>query len=146
MPAKELSPIQIYQLLPGTNCKECGETNCMAFAAKLVNREATLQECTPLLDPKYTEKYNELWALLKPAVKAVEVGLGENAVTLGGEYVLYRHEFTYFNPTDLGDIVNPWLDVDVTERSANYRNPDSLSVTVGDPWEDADENTGVGDF
>ncbi|MCW3979250.1 MAG: acetyl-CoA decarbonylase/synthase complex subunit gamma [Candidatus Bathyarchaeota archaeon] len=99
MPAKELSPIEVYKILPGTNCKECGETNCMAFAAKLVNREATLQECPPLLDPKYTEAFNKLWALLKPAVRAVEVGVGEGKVTLGGEYVLYRHEFTYFNPT-----------------------------------------------
>ena len=97
MPAKELSPIEVYKMLPMTNCKECGESNCMAFAAKLVNREATLQECPPLMDPKYTEAYNKLWTLLKPAVKAVEVGIGEKAVTLGGEYVLYRHEFTYFN-------------------------------------------------
>lgn len=97
MPAKELSPIEVYKLLPGTNCKECGESNCMAFAARLVNREATLQECPPLLEPKFTEAYNKLWVLLKPAVKAVEVGIGEKAVTLGGEYVLYRHEFTYFN-------------------------------------------------
>ena len=99
MPAKELSPIEIYKLLPGTNCKECGETNCMAFAAKLVNREATLQECPPLLEPKYKEAFDELWALLKPAVRTVEVGTGERKVKLGGEYVLYRHEFTYFNPT-----------------------------------------------
>ncbi len=97
MPAKELSPIQIYSLLPRTNCGECGETNCMAFAAKLVNREATLEECPPLLTPEFAEQYAELWSLLKPAVKAVEVGTGENALTLGGEYVLYRHEFTYFN-------------------------------------------------
>jgi acetyl-CoA decarbonylase/synthase complex subunit gamma len=97
MPAKELSPIEVYKMLPGTNCKECGETNCMAFSAKLVNREATLNECPPLLEPKYTEAYNNLWALLKPAVKAVEVGVDENVLTLGGEYVLYRHEFTYFN-------------------------------------------------
>ena len=97
MPAKELSPIEVYKLLPGTNCKECGESNCMAFAARLVNREATLQECPPLLEPKFTEAYNKLWVLLKPAVKSVEVGIGEKAVTLGGEYVLYRHEFTYFN-------------------------------------------------
>jgi acetyl-CoA decarbonylase/synthase complex subunit gamma len=27
---KELSPIDIYMLLPRTNCKECGEANCMA--------------------------------------------------------------------------------------------------------------------
>ncbi len=97
MPAKELSPIQIYSLLPRTNCGECGETNCMAFSAKLVNREATLEECPPLLKPEHEEAYMELWSLLKPAVKAVEVGIGENSVTLGGEYVLYRHEFTYFN-------------------------------------------------
>jgi len=99
MPAKELSPIEVYRLLPGTNCKECGETNCMAFAAKLVNREATLQLCTPLLEPKFQGAFDKLWALLKPSVRAVEVGVGDSRVTLGGEYVVYRHEFTYFNPT-----------------------------------------------
>jgi acetyl-CoA decarbonylase/synthase complex subunit gamma len=31
---KELSPIDVYKLLPKTNCKECGEENCMAFATK----------------------------------------------------------------------------------------------------------------
>jgi len=107
MPAKELSPIEVYQQLPRTNCKECGETNCMAFAAKLVNREATLHECPPLLEPKYKEAFEKLWALLKPSIRAVEVGTGERKVTLGGEYVLHRHEFTYFNPTaiaiDLSD-------------------------------------------
>lgn len=97
MPAKELSPIEIYQKLPRTNCKECGEANCMAFAAKLVNREALLDECSPLLAPEYKEKFDELWNLLKPAVKAIEVGVGDKKVTLGGEYVLYRHEFTYFH-------------------------------------------------
>ena len=108
MPAKELSPIEIYKHLPRTNCKECGETNCMAFAAKLVNREATLQECKPLLDPKQTETFSRLWALLKPPVKAVEVGVGDYRKKLGGEYVLYRHEFTYFNL--------PALAIDVTDE------------------------------
>ena len=108
MPAKELSPIEIYKHLPRTNCKECGETNCMAFAAKLVNREATLQECKPLLDPKQIETFNRLWALLKPPVKAVEVGVGDYRKKLGGEYVLYRHEFTYFNL--------PALAIDVTDE------------------------------
>ena len=36
---KELSPIDIYKLLPKINCKECGVDNCMAFATKIVNRE-----------------------------------------------------------------------------------------------------------
>ena len=108
MPAKELSPIEIYKLLPGTNCKECGETNCMAFAARLVNREATLEECTPLLDEKFAGSYAELWALLKPAVKAIDVGVGEHALTIGGEYVLYRHDFTYFH--------QPAIAIDVTDE------------------------------
>ncbi|MCW4049637.1 MAG: acetyl-CoA decarbonylase/synthase complex subunit gamma [Candidatus Bathyarchaeota archaeon] len=108
MPAKELSPIEIYKLLPGTSCKECDEANCMAFAAKLVNREALLEECPPLLEPQYKQSYDQLWALLKPAVKAVEVGIGKHMVTLGGEYVLYRHEFTYFN--------EPAIAVDVSDE------------------------------
>jgi len=111
MPAKELSPIEIYKLLPGTSCKECGETNCMAFAAKLVNREATLEECKPLLEEKYVDNFAELWSLLKPAVKAVEVGVGENAITIGGEYVLYRHDFTYFH--------QPAIAIDVTDEMSD---------------------------
>ena len=127
MPAKELSPIQVYQMLPMTNCKECGETNCMAFAAKLVNREATLSECKPLLEPKYAEAYEKLWALLKPAVKAVEVGVGDNKVTLGGEYVLYRHEFTYFNPTAIA--------IDVSDEMSDEEFEARIKVADGFEYE-----------
>jgi acetyl-CoA decarbonylase/synthase complex subunit gamma len=117
MPAKELSPIEIYKYLPKTNCKECGETNCMAFAAKLVNREATLQECLPLLDPKQTETFTRLWVLLKPPVKAVEIGSENNKRKIGGEYVQYRHEFTYFNPTAIAiDVSDEMSDEEVEIR------------------------------
>lgn len=117
MPAKELSPIEIYKYLPRTNCKECGETNCMAFAAKLVNKEAVLKECKPILDPKQTEIFNRLWALLKPPVRAVEVGVGEYQKRLGGEYVLYRHEFTYFNSTAIAiDVSDEMSDEELEVR------------------------------
>jgi ArsR family metal-binding transcriptional regulator len=46
---KEISPIDVYKLLPRTNCKECGEENCMAFATKVVNREVSIESCKPLL-------------------------------------------------------------------------------------------------
>ncbi|MHA2392729.1 MAG: acetyl-CoA decarbonylase/synthase complex subunit gamma [Promethearchaeota archaeon] len=111
MPAKELSPIEVYQTLPRTNCKECGESNCMAFAAKLVNREAMLDECTPLLDAAHKDAYDKLWMLLKPPVKAVEVGIGEHKVILGGEYVVFRHEFTYFN--------EPAIAIDVSDEMSD---------------------------
>ena len=54
---KELSPIDVYKLLPKTNCKECGVENCMAFATKLVNREVRLDQCTPLLKKENEKAY-----------------------------------------------------------------------------------------
>ncbi len=30
----------IFKLLPGTNCKKCGEPTCLAFAVKLAGQEA----------------------------------------------------------------------------------------------------------
>ncbi len=96
---KELSPIDVYKLLPKTNCKECGQENCMAFATKIVNREVQLEQCPPLLTKKYEKAYKELKEMLKPAVKEIVVGVGDNAKKLGGKLVMFRHEFTYTNPT-----------------------------------------------
>jgi acetyl-CoA decarbonylase/synthase complex subunit gamma len=122
VPAKELSPIEIYQLLPATNCKECGETNCMAFAAKLVNREATLTECTPILTQENQETYEKLWTLLKPPIRTVQIGTPENSIKLGGEYVLYRHEFTYFNPTAIAIDVSDEMTDEEFETRINVAN------------------------
>ncbi|MBS7655454.1 hypothetical protein KEJ50_03030 [Candidatus Bathyarchaeota archaeon] len=47
----ELTLVKIYELLPKTNCKICGEQSCFAFAAKLLNGEKILQNC-PSLDFK----------------------------------------------------------------------------------------------
>jgi acetyl-CoA decarbonylase/synthase complex subunit gamma len=96
---KELSPIDVYKLLPKTNCKECGVENCMAFATKIVNREITIDQCKPLLKKENEKAYKQLKEMLKPAVKEVVVGVGDKAVKLGGKLVMFRHEFTYMNPT-----------------------------------------------
>ncbi len=95
---KELSPIDVYMLLPKTNCKECGEPNCMAFAAKLVNREVLLEACPPLLTKEHNEAYKKLQEMLAPAIKEITIGTGNHAVKIGGKLVMYRHEFTYHNP------------------------------------------------
>jgi acetyl-CoA decarbonylase/synthase complex subunit gamma len=98
---KELSPIDIYMLLPRTNCKECGETNCMAFAAKLVNREVSLEQCPPLLKKENEKAYSQLQEMLAPVIREITIGTGEHAVTVGGKLVMYRHEFTYHNPAPI---------------------------------------------
>ena len=105
---KELSPIEIYKSLPKINCKECGVDNCMAFATKIVNREMELDSCKPILKPENAKAYAKLKELLKPAVKEVIVGVGEKAKRIGGKLVMYRHEFTYKNPTSIA--------IDVTDE------------------------------
>jgi ArsR family metal-binding transcriptional regulator len=47
-------PLDIFKLLPGKNCKECGEATCLAFALKLINDETELNQC-PLLSEKEFE-------------------------------------------------------------------------------------------
>lgn len=114
---KELSPIDIYKLLPKTNCKECGLENCMAFATKLVNREIPLDKCAPLLKKENEKSYLKLKEMLKPPVKEVIVGVGDKAVKLGGKLVMYRHEFTYTNPTAIAiDVTDEMSETEVLDR------------------------------
>ena len=114
---RELSPIDVYKLLPRTNCKECGEANCMAFATKVVNREVSVDDCSPLLKKEYEKGYKRLKEMLAPAIKEVVVGTGDKAVKIGGKLVMYRHEFTYFNPTAVAiDITDEMAEEEVLDR------------------------------
>lgn len=120
---KEISPIDVYKLLPKTNCKECGETNCLAFATRLVNGEMTIEDCPPLLKDEYKKTYEKLQELLAPTIKTVIIGAGDNAVKIGGKHVLYRHEFTYHNPTPIA--------IDVTDVMSDEELEERIKKTVG---------------
>jgi acetyl-CoA decarbonylase/synthase, CODH/ACS complex subunit gamma len=114
---KELSPIDVYKLLPKINCKECGQENCMAFATKIVNREVNIDTCPPLLKKDHEKAYKQLKELLKPAVKEIVVGEGDSTVKLGGKLVMYRHEFTYMNPTAIAiDVTDVMPEAEVINR------------------------------
>jgi acetyl-CoA decarbonylase/synthase complex subunit gamma len=120
---KELSPIDVYKLLPKTNCKECGVENCMAFATKIVNREVVLDDCKPLLKKENEKAYKQLKEMLKPAVKEVVVGVGDKAVKLGGKLVMFRHEFTYTNPTAFAiDVTDEMSEAELLERVKKTEN------------------------
>jgi len=118
MPWKAVSPIEVYKLLPRTNCKECGEENCMAFAVKLVNMETKLELCKPLLkESKYKESYEKLKTILSPMVREVEIKSAEKTVKIGGEYVMHRHELTYINPTPIAiDVDDSMPKEDIAKR------------------------------
>lgn len=51
--AQPVSAIDLYRLLPGTNCKTCGYTSCMAFAAALSRHTAAPQQCPDISSPLY---------------------------------------------------------------------------------------------
>jgi ArsR family metal-binding transcriptional regulator len=46
-------PLDIFKLLPGKNCKECGEATCMAFALRLINDEVEWKQCPLLLTKEF---------------------------------------------------------------------------------------------
>lgn len=58
-------PLDIWTLLPQTNCNQCGEATCMAFACKLLLQERELPECSPLqTDAAYSERRATLEAMI----------------------------------------------------------------------------------
>jgi acetyl-CoA decarbonylase/synthase complex subunit gamma len=117
MSKTHISPIDVYRLLPMTNCKACGDENCMAFATKLVNREVNLDACPPLLEAAHRAAYEQLWALLKPPVREVVLGSGERTVKIGGKLVMYRHELNYANPTAIAiDVTDEMEEIEFIER------------------------------
>jgi len=120
---KELSPIDVYMLLPKTNCKECGFDNCMAFAAKVVNREIEIEKCPPLLTKQFEKQYQQLSEMLKPSVKEVLIRSREKTVKIGGKLVMHRHEFTYFNPTAIAiDITDEMPEEQIVDRARRTEN------------------------
>ncbi len=90
-----LTGIQIFKLLPKTNCKECGVPTCLAFAMNLASGKAELDAC-PYVSDEAREQLSEASA---PPIRPVVVGAGVRKATTGGETVQYRHEKTFFNPT-----------------------------------------------
>lgn len=114
---REISPIDVYKFLPKTNCRECGESNCMAYATRVVNGERMLTDCPPLYTDQYQDALLPLEELLAPPVRTVAFGAGTTHLTIGGKYVLQRHEFTYHNPTPIAIDVHDLLpDEELKER------------------------------
>jgi len=52
--------MEVYSLLPRTNCKKCGLATCMAFAAAFITREKKTKNCPLLADDKYKPKLAKL--------------------------------------------------------------------------------------
>jgi len=88
-----LSGIQIYKLLPQTNCKECGFPTCLAFAMKLAAKQVELTAC-----PYVTEESKaQLAESAAPPIRLITLKSDGHEVKVGNEVVMFRHEKTFYN-------------------------------------------------
>src|SRR3989338_3637242 len=108
-----LSGLEIYKLLPKTNCKECGFATCLAFAMALAQKKVSLDKC-----PYVTAQAREaLESSSQPPIKLVTIGKGESKLELGNETVMFRHEQKFYHPTGIGFLVEDTLsDDEVSSR------------------------------
>jgi len=97
-----LKGAEIMKRLPKTNCKECGYATCFAFAMKLATGGAKLEDC-PYLPPGVKA---ELEAAMAPPIKLVTIGVGENALVIGEEEVMFRHEKTFFHEPGIAILIS----------------------------------------
>ncbi|MCX9081682.1 MAG: acetyl-CoA decarbonylase/synthase complex subunit gamma [Candidatus Methanoperedens sp.] len=117
------SPLQVYKYLPQTNCAECGEATCMAFASHLIDRSKKIDDCPPILKENFKKKYLELQTLLAPEIHEITLGTGEHAKRIGGDDILYRHQLTFFDPTAFAyDVWDTMPENDLVERVNKIQN------------------------
>ncbi|KAF0146344.1 MAG: acetyl-CoA decarbonylase/synthase complex subunit gamma [Nitrospirae bacterium] len=108
-----LSGVEIFKLLPKTNCKKCGHPTCLAFAMKLAQRQATLDLC-----PDVSEDAKKiLGEASAPPVRPITFGTGDKAVKMGEETVLFRHDKKFVNPCVLAiEIKDTLSESDITKK------------------------------
>ena len=86
-----LKGLDIFKLTPKTNCKDCGNPTCMAFAMKVASGALPIEKC-PHMSAEALSTLSEATA---PPMKSFKVG----DLSLGGETVLSRHEKTLVSKT-----------------------------------------------
>jgi acetyl-CoA decarbonylase/synthase, CODH/ACS complex subunit gamma len=92
-----LSGIQIYKLLPQTNCKDCGFPTCLAFAMKLAAKQVELSACPHVSETSKAQ----LAESAAPPIRLVTLKANGYEVKAGNEVVLFRHEKTYYHKPGL---------------------------------------------
>ena len=81
-----LKGLDIFKLTPKTNCKDCGNPTCMAFAMKVAQGAIEITKCPHLSE----DVLNQLAESTAPPMKVIKVQAGDVEYSLGGETVLAR--------------------------------------------------------
>jgi len=100
--------LEIFKLLPKTNCKECGFPTCLAFAMQVAMGKVELAKC-PYVSEEAKEKLAEVAA---PPIRTVTIG----DLKVGGETVAFRHEKRFENPPGIGVLISDAMEEGEVER------------------------------
>lgn len=103
-----LTGIEIFKLLPKTNCGKCGVPTCLAFAMALAAGKAELSAC-PFVSEEARAKLEEASA---PPIRPVIIGAGERKIKIGGETVMFRHEKRFENPAGIAILLSDNMSAD----------------------------------
>jgi len=101
-----LTGIEIFKLLPKTNCGDCGVPTCLAFAMQLAAGKAELSACPHVSE----ESKVQLTESAAPPIRTVTIGVGDKALKVGGETVMFRHEKRFENPPGFAILVSDTMD------------------------------------
>ncbi|UCB57748.1 MAG: acetyl-CoA decarbonylase/synthase complex subunit gamma [Candidatus Omnitrophota bacterium] len=113
-----LSGLDIYKLLPKTNCKECGFPTCLAFAMQIAAKKVELSKC-----PYVSEEAKQaLESASRPPIKLVTIGTGEAKLEIGNETVMFRHEQTFYHPAGIAVLVEDTEDASRIDERINKIN------------------------
>jgi acetyl-CoA decarbonylase/synthase complex subunit gamma len=108
-----LTGIEIYKLLPKTNCGKCGVPTCLAFAMQLAAGKAELALCT-FVSEEAKAKLSEASA---PPIRQITLGTGTRTLKVGGDTVLFRHEKRFENAPGLAILISDNLsEADIQSR------------------------------
>jgi len=103
-----LTGLEIFRQLPKTNCKDCGQATCLAFAMALATGKISLDRCPHITD----DAREALDSAFAPPVALVKIGVGDKQVELGNETVLFRHDKRFEHPTAIAIPVGDYLSYD----------------------------------
>ena len=98
--------IEIFKLLPKTNCGECGVPTCLAFAMNLAAGKAELSACPYVSE----ESKSVLVEASAPPIRPLTIGVGDRALKVGGETVMFRHEKRFENPPGIAILISDTMD------------------------------------
>jgi len=125
-----LNALQIYKLLPRTNCKECGLPTCLAFAMRLAAKQAELDSCPYVSDAAKAA----LAAASRPPMRLITIGSDEHKIEVGNETELFRHDRAFYHPPGLMVRVKdtqPIEEIEKTVSQVDAYSVDLVGMTFG---------------